>query len=570
MLNPFASLRGRLVKTLYSINRARLLALFAVASQLHSPAQTTFTKITTGPVVSDGGDGQSCAWVDFDNDGDLDLYASCNHTGANLLYRNDGNGVFTRITTGPIVNAGVGSVGTAWADFDNDGLMDLFVSRQDDGPGLLFRQGTDGVFTKTTLATGFSFGAAWADYDLDGFIDLMVGDRTKNLLWHNDGLGHLLAVASTPIVTVGFRPNITWADYNNDGRPDLFVSTGGTAGSGNGRLYRNDGQGVFTRITSGPLVTLTSNSTGLAWADYDNDGFLDVFVCRLDNSFNRALPSLLFRNNGDGTFTEIHQGPFINDLGYGVSCSWGDYDNDGWLDLIVSNYANGGNNRLYHNNGDGTFTRILSGTVANDLGNSSGAVWGDYNRDGALDLFIANGTLGNAEPNDFLYHNDGNTNAWLAVKCIGTVGNRSALGAKIRVKATIAGKTFWQTRELNTGDGWSQSALEAHLGLGNATNAETLRIEWPSGTVQEFQNVASKQLLTITEPSRLSATNSNGALQLSLQGGRGFRYDIQSSSDLKVWSNESTLTITNFNGAIQVAHTNAPVAEQKMFRAILR
>jgi hypothetical protein len=533
-------------------------------------SQSTFTKIGTGPVVTDGADGSACAWVDFNNDGLLDLYVSCNRTGANLLYRNDGNGVFAKIITGPIVNAGVGSVGASWADLDNDGLIDLFVSRQSGGPGLLFQQQVDGTFTQTSLPLGLSFGAAWTDYDNDGFVDLLVGDLTQNILWHNDGEGHLVPVTNTPVVTAGYRPNVTWVDYDQDGDLDVFVTTGGTTGAGTGRLYRNDGHGVFTPVATGQLPELTSNSTGAAWGDYDNDGFPDVFVCRLNNSFEQTLPSFLFHNNGDGTFTQIQRSPFTNDVGYAVSCSWGDYDNDGWLDLIVSNYGNGGRNRLYHNNGDGTFTRILSGSVANDLGNSSGAIWGDYDRDGFLDLFIANGTESSGERNDFLYHNDGNSNAWFSVKCVGTVSNRSAIGAKVRVKATIGGKTFWQLREINTGDGWSNPPLEVHFGLGNATNVETLRIEWPSGTVQEFQNVAAKQFLTVTEPARMLVTAMNGVPQISLHGGRGFQYELQLSTNLSVWSSLGTLTITNLDGTAPIRDTNALGSDRRFYRAVLR
>src|SRR5262249_20767247 len=158
-----------------------------------------------------------------------------------------------------------------------------------------------------------------------------------------------------------------------------------------------------------------------------------------------------------------------------------------------------------------------------DAGDFHASPWGDYDRDGFLDLFVAQSYAPNR-----LYHNEGNSNAWITVKCRGTVSNRSALGTKVRLKATINGKTFWQLREIDTTDGWSEN-LEAHFGLGDATNVDTLRIEWPSGAVQEFRNLAPKRFLTITEPSRLVATNANGSFQLTLQGGYGFQYDIETS-----------------------------------------
>lgn len=138
------------------------------------------------------------------------------------------------------------------------------------------------------------------------------------------------------------------------------------------------------------------------------------------------------------------------------------------------------------------------------------------------------------------------------------------------MKATINGKTFWQLREINTGDGWNQSALEAHFGLGDATNAQTLRIEWPSGTVQEFQNVAGKQFLTVTEPSHLLVGLTNGLPQLSLQGGRNLQYDLQTSPNLLTWSLLDTITITNLNGVALVTDTNAPGSDFRGYRAVLQ
>ena len=335
-------------------------------------------------------------------------------------------------------------------------------------------------------------------------------------------------------------------------------------------MYRNDGGGVFTQIKTGALPELTSNSTGLAWGDYDNDGYLDLFVCRLENTFQNPLPSFLFHNNGDGTFTQVQQSPFTDDTGFATSCSWGDYDNDGWLDLIVSNYATGGNNRLYHNNGDGTFTRVLSGSVATDLGNSAAAIWGDYDRDGFLDLFISNGTAADGESSDFLYHNNGNSNSWITIKCIGTRSNRSAIGTKVRTESVIGGKTVKQLREINTGDGWSQNPLEVHFGLGDATNVALIRIEWPSGTVQELHNVPAKQFLTVQEPPRIQLILSSGLPLLLLQGGRGIAYDLEQSKDLVSWATTGTLMATNFTGTVQFTVPAQPASSALFYRAASR
>src|SRR6266542_4255157 len=218
-----------------AFKRVGLLVVFTTmvvlfGTQFPALAQTTFTKITTGPGAPNSADTAGVAWVDFDGDGDLDLFAS-DDDGTNRLYRNDGNGVFTLITDGPIVNAGDGTHGATWADFDNDGRLDLFITKRESGPGVLFHQEADGTFTQKTLGLSAAFGAAWADYD-------------------------------------------------NDGDMDVFVTESTFSGGGPSRLYRNDGNGVFKRIITGPLVTTTTLATGAGWGDYDNDGFLDVFVPR--------------------------------------------------------------------------------------------------------------------------------------------------------------------------------------------------------------------------------------------------------------------------------------------------
>jgi hypothetical protein len=263
-----------------------------------------------------------------------------------------------------------------------------------------------------------------------------------------------------------------------------------------------------------------------------------------------------------------------------VGCAWGDYDNDGWLDLFVANLGPldpisrvsiaPEDNFLYHNNGDGTFTKITSGSLVHDLGYSTGCAWADYDNDGFLDLFVSNG-WGTKSENNFLYRNNGNTNNWINVRLVGTVSNRSAIGAKVRVEATIAGSTLWQMREISGGSNYgSQNDMRANFGLGDATNVETLRIEWPSGTVQELHAVAAKQFLTIAEPPRLTATKVNGQPEFILKGGWNMQYDIEASTDLTVWSPIATVTITNRNGAVPISDPALPAGWQKFYRAMAR
>src|SRR6266496_4181093 len=232
---------------------------------------------------------------------------------------------FTKITTGPIVTDGAYSAGGTWGDFNNDGFLDLFVPNGTDGAAyvpFLYRNNGDGTFTKVT--------------------------------------------SGPPVNVVAESFSACWGDYDNDGNLDLFVAT-----TARNLLYRNNGNGTFTRITVGSVVTDNAFSAGSAWVDYDNDGFLDLFVTTASSSPN--VHSFLYRNNGDGTFSTITNSTLVMDLGSFWGGAWGDYDNDGNLDLFVvaNNYFGGLQpNRLYHNNGDGTFTRVTTGSIATDVGYS--------------------------------------------------------------------------------------------------------------------------------------------------------------------------------------------------------
>jgi enediyne biosynthesis protein E4 len=541
-------------------------------------AQTTFTKVTTGAVVTDKGDSYGGTWGDYNNDGFLDLFVF-NSAGAStfpFLYRNNGDGALTKITSGPPVSLPVDSPASCWGDYDNDGNLDLFVATH--SVNLLYHNSGDGTFTRVLtgpLVTGFAYhmGASWGDYDNDGFLDLFVtvfvnAANAHNSLYRNNGDGTFTQITNgSPVTDIGSSLGCTWVDYDNDGLDDLFVCAGRGPGYGlqPNRLYHNNGDGTFTRILTGSIATDGGYSGPCAWGDYDNDGFPDLFVGNTG-----GVPNFLYHNNGDGTFTRITNGIVGTAVATSFGCAWGDFDNDGYLDLFVANYGdlnnnNAGTNFLYHNNGDGTFTRITTGSPVTDSSFSIGCSWVDYDNDGFLDLFVAQDlALGN-----YLYHNDGNSNAWLEVKLVGTVSNRSAIGAKVRVHATIGGKTFWQLREINTGSGWgNNNPLVAHFGLGDATNADIVRIEWPSGLVQEFQNVAPKQILTYTEPPRLLASVTGGVPQFSLKGGRGFQYEVDSSSDLSTWSPIGSLTITNMNGMAQIVDTNPPASDQRFYRTV--
>jgi hypothetical protein len=242
---------------------------------------------------------------------------------------------------------------------------------------------------------------------------------------------------STSAITkdTGDSEGIAWGDYDNDGFLDLFVANF----TGHNYLYHNNRDGTFARVLDSLVERDPSSSVGCAWGDYDNDGFLDLFVANSD-----GRPNFLFRNNGDGTFTKITDGAVVTDS-YGYGCAWADYDNDGWLDLFVNRGISGGagmDNALYHNNGDGTFTPVTEGSIVHDGGQGKGCAWGDYDNDGFQDLFAANGgfVVPLHQQANFLYHNNGNRNNWITLRLVGTASNRLAVGAKVRVLVRIGGR----------------------------------------------------------------------------------------------------------------------------------
>lgn len=269
----------------------------------------------------------------------------------------------------------------------------------------------------------------------------------------------------------------------------------------------------------------------------------------------------LLRVSDDARLVD-HEGALVTDVGVSMGGAWGDYDNDGLVNLFVVDAT--GNNRLYHNVGAGDCSRVISGSLVNDGRQSQACAWGDSDNDGFLDLFVANPSN---EPN-FLYRNSGNSNAWIKVRCVGTVSNRSAIGAKVRVKATVRGIPVEELRELTGGAGRSGQTLIAHFGLSDATMIDTLRIEWPSRIVQELRDVPTKQFLTLTEPPRLKAASTEGQLRLTLPGGKGLTYEVQSSTDLIGWTPLTTLT--NLSGTLEYGEPVPPAQPRRFFRGLLR
>ncbi len=515
------------MKQIWRLTLAATLGIaFGFPFSVHSQ---TFTKIATGPIVTDGGASRSVNWVDYDNDGYLDLFVSNGLEGGqnNFLYRNNHDSTFIKIATGPLVTGHSPSDGASWGDFDNDGDLDAFVVAWYDTNNAFYLNDGSGGFTQTVAGQpvndrGYSENASWGDFDNDGYLDLYVTNSGSpslgakaNFLYRNNGDGTLSKIISGEVVTDAmFSRGVSWVDYDNDSDLDLFITN--ERGQSN-TLYKNllteTGLPNFSRFQTNPLTNDGGNSFGASWGDVDNDGDLDVFVV---NGWPTAQPNFFYLNNGDGTFARVLNDTIVKTPGYHFGSAWGDFDNDGDLDLYVTTAygPSASRNLLYQNQlietGTLSFNRVSVGSPVNDLGYSYACAWGDYDRDGDLDLVVAK--TFNENENNALYRNDNSAgNHWLHVRCVGTTSNRNGIGARIMASAVIGGQIVRQLRAVEGQGGNCSQNLDQHFGLGNAIFIDSLRIEWPSGTTDIYTNVAVDRIVTALEGAGLtSAKDNNG------------------------------------------------------------
>jgi enediyne biosynthesis protein E4 len=479
---------------------------------LSLPAQT-FTKIIADPVVNAPGDSRCVNWVDVNNDGLPDLFISNGPQGGqnNMLYINNGTG-FTSVSNDTIVKDSQPSDGATWADSDNDGDIDAYVVNWYNTSNLFYSNDGAGTFTKmpgtVNTSGGYCETASWGDFDNDGLPDLYVTNSAgvnKNLLFHNDGNNAFTKITSGDVVNDVFDSrSVNWTDIDSDGDLDLFV----TNESGqNENIYRNDGAGIFTKLTTGALLTAGGNTMSSSWADYDNDGDLDIFLAN-DGSSNG-----LYRNDGNFVFIKITGDTVSNTNAHSFSGAWSDIDNDGDLDLFVTNAFSTTTlqlNFLYLNNGNGSFIRVGNTSPATDLDWSYGCAFGDYDNDGFEDLAVATVRFSGTDRNDLLYHNDGNSNCWITMRLTGAIANKSAIGTKVRVKATINGVPVWQMREISSQTSYcGQNDLRAHFGLGNAPVIDSIRVEWLGGAPETFANVGCNQFVTIVQGQGMTGIKKN-------------------------------------------------------------
>lgn len=474
---------------------------FAIAPVLvHAPGHQyrgpEFEEVTSTIAVNDGGHSFSGSWGDPDGDGDLDLFVANGFGDPDFFYLNDGNFNFTKVQDSEIVALNRNSSSGRWVDYDDDGDLDMLVAVLS-GSVLQYRNDGAAGFARVTESVIARLGAnsrkiGPADYDNDGDIDLLISQRNgaDNLLLQNRGDGSFEPVTDSDVVNDGGNSTcVEWADVDDDGDLDVFICNSGEPNF----LYRNDGAGQFERIISGDIVTDIGRTGGGSWADFDGDGDLDLFTSNVANQDN-----ILYRYDGDWSFTRIDTGIHVDDGGESNATTAVDVDNDGDQDLFIANV--GGRNDLYLNDGRGEFAKVFDGPLVEADRVSASASWADIDRDGDLDVFISNLTSGSGSADNQLFRNETVGNHWLHMRLVGTSSNSSGIGARVRLKATVNGESNWQLRELTAGVGNATSGLELAYGLADASMADSIFIRWPVGTVQVLTDVASDQLLRVAEP----------------------------------------------------------------------
>jgi hypothetical protein len=461
-------------------------------------------------------------WGDINNDGFLDLIVPT-HSSAPFVYLNNAGNTFTDIrATSGIGPSDLDSLdwrGFVFGDYDGDGNLDLYVAENPVGNAqkrdLLFKGHGDGTFENVTQVAGIETSNAqgqcafWVDYDNDGKLDLFVKNYgSANRLYKNNGDGTFTDNAHSARLdkAASYRNDrhvgnyhgtiCSFADYDNDGFMDVAFS--GLKNS----LYRNDGS-VFVNVSASAGIPQLNDGRGIAWGDYNNDGLLDFYVSRKSTA-RESDKNSLYRNNGDGTFTDVAQEAGVIPRGDTWTGVWGDYDNDGFLDLFVTDgglSGLGNANLLYHNNGNGTFTdRATAEGVAlqDDTSPHKGAAWADYNNDGFLDLVIKDG-IDPVPGLHRLFKNNGNSNHFIKVNLLGVQSNRHGIGANVTVSYT-GGMSFRQNNGGGGGEHAAQGSEPLHFGIGTATEA-TVEVKWPSGIVDTVSSVAADSTLTVVEGS---------------------------------------------------------------------
>lgn len=469
---------------------------------------------------------------DFDGDHDLDLITSSWETSVSMIYNeNQGDGTFVERSQAAGFESLLGGLNIVQGDYDNDGDLDLYVLRgawlgeNGEHPNSLLENQGDGSFVDVTFAAGMgkkpapTQTAAWADYDNDGDLDLYVGNEAGSIyqassqLYQNQGDGTFIDVAYAAGVTNDrYTKGVVWGDVNADRWPDLVVSNLDDFN----RLYINQGDGTFKDMASEAGVQGPQRSFPVWTWDYDNDGLLDIFISSYAAKTGdfmlqhlgqprRVEPPGIYRGIGDGRFENVAEKVGLGIPMLPMGSNFGDLNNDGFLDFYLGTGEPAVSvilpNMMFLNRAGERFDDVTMAGGFGHLQKGHAVVFADMDGDGDQDVFEQ---MGGAKPvdryRDALYENPGFGGAWLKVRLVGTQSNRFGVGARIRAQFEENGQERTVFRHLGSGGSFGANPLREHIGLGKITGDVRLEVYWPtSDTTQVIEAVAPNQMIEITE-----------------------------------------------------------------------
>jgi len=462
---------------------------------------------------------------DFNNDGYLDLVFSDMDPCAGMRYfRNNGDGTFADRSAQAGFSNQLSGLNIVQADFNNDGWLDIYVPRGSWRTPLrhsLLRNNGDGTFADITAQAGLggvvtaSQVAAWADFDNDGHLDFFVGnENAASQLFHNNGDGTFTEVGHIAGVDrIAFTKGATWGDFDNDGYPDLYVSNF----SSENFLYHNNHDGTFTEVARDLHVEKPIWSFPVWFFDFDNDGWLDLYVSGFIVSITEVITSYLnppgrmetqklYKNVKGLGFEDVTGSVGLDRVVMVMGANFGDVNNDGFLDIYLGtgspSYASLVPNILYLNRGGDRFTDITASSGTGSLQKGHGIAIGDLFNTGQPAIVVEQGGMGGGDRYyTAVFRNPGTGNNWISIKLVGVKTNRSAVGARIKLTLSELGQAPRSIyRDVNSGGSFGSSPLCQHIGLGKATRIDMLEIWWPtSNTRQTFRNVSSNQYIEVQE-----------------------------------------------------------------------
>lgn len=500
-----------------------LFGVFLIAGSLEAAADSssegiTFAKDDSAGLSQDGGVSRGVAWGDVNNDGFPDLVVANTEMGSLFLYLNQSGTSFERSTDDDIAEFRGNAQGVSFIDINNDGWLDLFVAVEEASNAPFVNDGSGRLQTSDagalTAAESASTHACWADYDNDGWIDAYVvnADYQSDSLYRNRGGRFFEEVAGPWNDIDNHGRSCAWSDVDGDLLPDLYVANAfferdGSTVYARNSFYRNRGELGFQSVLDGEMVNSHGYSYGVSWADFDQDGDDDLFV----SNISRYEPNFLYENQGGGLFLTAWQTGVSRDVPGPVKGHvWADLDNDGDLDLFLSEGHGGARpehkpfdnvNRLYRNE-NGVFLPTFVRNLTEDNFVSAGAAGSDIDRDGDIDLFIANWSGDNL--NNEFYRNR-STGNWIQFELRGDASNRLGIGARLVLEFDEDGeaKTAFRTLRSSTGFGSANEPI-LHFGLGEFDGQiRVATVYWPSGRVDSHRSVEVNRRYVANEGNRL-------------------------------------------------------------------